>query len=332
MRTGKPAFHGLDSRAVPTLGEFITGDYAKQIRDVHKNPKQTLAGLKNAFSSLYHKALTDDITADLETWKSKRLQTGASPASIRRNLATLSGVYRRASKIKRREIGPIQNPVADVERPILDNDVAPRALSEDDEQKLMAALQGRDEESREARMRSNAIREKRGQKPLRELPYFADHLTPMVIFSINTGCRRGELFALTWDHVDLDGRAVTFAGATTKSSKTRIVPLNADALLVLQRWQEQTGNKQGLVFPGQAGGEITTIKTAWLKLIRKAGISCTWHGLRHTFGTRLAERGAGLATICELMGHSDIRITQRYTKPGDPAKRAAVDLLSSAPT
>jgi len=151
----------------------------------------------------------------------------------------------------------------------------------------------------------------------------------MVLFSLNTGCRRGELFRLRWEAVDLKGRQVTFEGVTTKSAKSRTVPLNDEAVATLKRWRKQTG-KTGLVFPGASGKPLTTIQKAWLALTEAAGVSATWHGLRHTFGVRLAERGAGLHVICALMGHSDIRITARYTKPRDPAKRAAVDLLGGA--
>ena len=89
VRSGKPALRGLDSRAVPTLGDFIKGEYAEHIRTAHKKPQQTLQRLKRCFSGLYNKALTDDITADLEVWKSSQLRAGASPSSVRRDLATL---------------------------------------------------------------------------------------------------------------------------------------------------------------------------------------------------------------------------------------------------
>jgi len=107
VRTGKPPLHGLDSRDVPTLGEFITGEYAEHIRSSHRRPDATLARLKSCFSDLYAKPITYDLTAELERWKSARLQNGASPASVRRDLATLSGVYRRAARLKRRQLGPL---------------------------------------------------------------------------------------------------------------------------------------------------------------------------------------------------------------------------------
>lgn len=329
VRTGKRPMHGLDSSSVPTLGEFIGDRYRHLIEASHRRPSQTIDRLKLQFGSFYSRSITDDITPDLEAWKAKQLQAGASASSVCRDLATLSGVYRRASRVLRKDVGELKNPVRDVERPKVDTDTEPRSLSRDDEQALRAALLARDEAAVEARARINVKRERAGRDLKPALPYFADHLTPMILLSINTGCRRGELFALTWAAVDLDNKTLTVIGERSKNNKTRLIPLNAEAIDTLARWREQLGQSDGLVFPGKEGGELTTIKTAWLKVIRDAGIDITWHGLRHTFGTRLADAGVGLHTIQALMGHSDIRVTARYTKARDPAKRAAVDLLAN---
>src|SRR3546814_13135311 len=54
---------------------------------------------------------------------------------------------------------------------------------------------------------------------------FTDHLKPLVLLSINTGARRGELFDLDWSNVDLERRVMTVTGATAKSRRTRHIPL-----------------------------------------------------------------------------------------------------------
>jgi site-specific recombinase XerD len=62
--------------------------------------------------------------------------------------------------------------------------------------------------------------------------------------------------------------------------------------------------------------------------VRRSGIAhCRFHDLRHTFGTRLNARGVGLATIKELMGHSLIETTMRYSHPNAFERRRAVALL-----
>ena len=53
-----------------------------------------------------------------------------------------------------------------------------------------------------------------------------------------------------------------------------------------------------------------------------------FHDLRHTFATRLVEKGADIETVRDLLGHHSITITQRYTHTSDDRKRKAVELLS----
>src|SRR3546814_17606705 len=82
---------------------------------------------------------------------------------------------------------------------------------------------------------------------------FTYHLNPWVLLSINTGARRGELFDLDWSNVDLERRVMTVTGATAKSRRTRHIPLNREATLVLQGWREQSLTREGRVFVHDGG-------------------------------------------------------------------------------
>ena len=64
---------------------------------------------------------------------------------------------------------------------------------------------------------------------------------------------------------------------------------------------------------------------------KRAGVEgLRFHDLRHTFASRLVERGADIVTVQILLGHSTVTLTQRYTHSNDDRKRAAVELLSRA--
>ena len=70
------------------------------------------------------------------------------------------------------------------------------------------------------------------------------------------------------------------------------------------------------------------MKTAFKGALRRAGIEgLRFHDLRHTFATRLAEKGIDVETIRDLLGHSSITTTQRYMHSRDERKREAVRLL-----
>jgi len=68
------------------------------------------------------------------------------------------------------------------------------------------------------------------------------------------------------------------------------------------------------------------VKKAFQSACRKAGIhGLVWHDLRATFGTRLGEAGFDAFTIAALLGHSNVRTTQRYVRATERNKREAVN-------
>jgi integrase len=77
----------------------------------------------------------------------------------------------------------------------------------------------------------------------------------------------------------------------------------------------------------KTGKPITTIKTAWGKALRDAGIAyinihCTG---RHTFGTRAIDGCAPISAVKEVTGHMDINTTMRYVHATEEGKRRAVE-------
>ena len=90
------------------------------------------------------------------------------------------------------------------------------------------------------RANGNQWRKDRGRDVLSNLQRFeyADYLTPMVLLSLNTGLRRGELLSLQWNDINFASAILTVSGAPAKSGKTRHIPLNIVALQALQCWRK----------------------------------------------------------------------------------------------
>ena len=131
-----------------------------------------------------------------------------------------------------------------------------------------------------------------------------------------SGLRVSELTGLDLDDVDRSGRTVRVLG---KGRKERIVPFGSKAARALDAWLERRGRDAGALFVGRRG-RLTprAVYTIVRAAARRAGITrkVSPHTLRHSFATHLLDGGADLRTIQELLGHSRLSTTQRYTHVG----------------
>lgn len=141
-----------------------------------------------------------------------------------------------------------------------------------------------------------------------------------------TGMRVAELTSLDTDKVDFQTGMVKITG---KGNKERLVPMGDPAIDMLEKYlpqrQELTaarvkrGHKPEMhaLFLNARGGRITTRSVERLVSFyaERAGIlaQVTPHALRHSFATHLLEMGADLRSVQELLGHSSLSTTQRYT-------------------
>lgn len=129
-----------------------------------------------------------------------------------------------------------------------------------------------------------------------------------------SGLRVGELCGLDLDGVDLRRGVVTVWG---KGSKERRVPMTAASVEALRTWlksrAEVTAEESGpALFLNGRGGRMGARDVR--RIVDERSPSPTHpHALRHTFATHLLDGGADLRIVQELLGHSDVATTQRYT-------------------
>lgn len=138
-----------------------------------------------------------------------------------------------------------------------------------------------------------------------------------------TGLRVSELVSLNWPDVDLRARVLRVIG---KGGKERMVPFGRPASEALASWQRvwpevRSGHSgrvdEDPIFLNFRGGRLSD-RAVRLVLDRRqqagGGLQNVHpHMLRHSFATHLLEEGADLRTIQELLGHSSLGTTQRYT-------------------
>lgn len=305
-----------------TLGEFVADHFTPWAKAHQKQAQATLDALKACFGDLYGRELRNVSAFDIERFKARRKKDGIAPATVNRDLDRIRKVYSCAVEWD----FVSEHPLRKVKRFKVDNERV-RYLEPGEEKRLRKALADREAERRASRDRHNAWHAQRGSEGHAQWSNdaYTDHLMPLVLAALNTGLRRGELFALDWRSVNLPLRILTVEAGNAKSGKTRHVPLNDEAQDVLTRWRRQ-GNGKGLVFPGAGGARMTNVNKSWAGLTTAAEMpDFNFHDLRHTFASRLVMAGVDLNTVRELLGHADIKMTLRYSHlaPGKLADAVA---------
>lgn len=153
------------------------------------------------------------------------------------------------------------------------------------------------------------------------------------IFCLYTGMRFCDVRDLTFGDIDFANRLLTYEQNKTKGhSKHSSVTLPvSDALLELMGEQPEARDKGELVFTLPSHTMCLKALRRWTK---RAGIDkhITWHCARHSFGTNMAataaQKGFSVRVVQEMMGHSSLRYTERYTRVVDEQKKQAMTELS----
>ena len=311
--------------AMPTLDSFLADTFEPWANAHHRDAVNGNRAIRRSFADLLGLSLDQIDAKRIEQLRTGWLAGGLAPASANRNITRLKGVLSRAV-----EWGVLEShPLTKVRRLKVDKRGRVRYLTTEEEKALREALEARQATICAERDSANKWRADRKRELMQDLKslHFADHLKPLVIISINTGMRRGEVFNLTWKDIDLKNKVITVEGDTSKSGQTRHIPMNREALDTLTKWKEQ-GDGKGFVFPGRDGNRLDNVKKSWDGLLKLAKVdSFRWHDLRHTFASKLVMAGAPLNTVRELLGHSDLAMTLRYAHLAPDVKAAAVEML-----
>lgn len=160
------------------------------------------------------------------------------------------------------------------------------------------------------------------ERPEREKPLGLRDLAILEVL-YSCGLRVSELEALDISGIDFENRLVKVSG---KGNKERIVPIGHKALRAVETYLEETSflrkkagsdRRDGPLFINFRGDRLATRSIG--KIIKRyAGESgltpdISPHSIRHTFATHLLDGGADLRSVQELLGHTSLSSTQKYT-------------------
>lgn len=153
------------------------------------------------------------------------------------------------------------------------------------------------------------------------------------IFCLYTGMRFCDVKDLTFGNFDFANRLLTYEQNKTKghSKQSKVTLPVTDSLFELIGEQPEARGKDELVFMLPSHTMCLKALRRWVK---RAGINkhITWHCARHSFGTNMAvtaaQKGFSVRVVQEMMGHSSLRYTERYTRVVDEQKKQAMAELN----
>lgn len=152
-----------------------------------------------------------------------------------------------------------------------------------------------------------------------------DDLADLTEVVIGSGMRLGEVTAITYaKHIDLEAGLIRLSGDITKSSKSRTIPLTRRALEILVA-RKRLNPRKPFRHPS------TSYTQCWARMRHAIGLGrdkeFLIHSLRHTYGSTLSQIGVPIRHVQMLLGHSTLKMTERYTHAAlDDLKRGVAVL------
>jgi integrase len=284
----KKAFELEEARKAITFSAFWDSHYWPLQSHKAKGSKEAETGLYSHWikPTIGDKRFDDIGEIDMQRIKAAMLKAGRAPASIKYAFSVVSQVWTLASGS-----GYVATPSPtrskNVRPPKFDNKRM-RHLNPDEANLLLAGLKSRSPQSYD-----------------------------MALLSLYAGMRFGEIASLTWHDIDFERGIITIRNP--KNKKNRVAYLNSHIREVLEPRASQDG--KGLIFKDINGERVGRISNVYRRVaddLFNKGVTdhlqrVGFHTLRHTFASWLVEDGQNLYAVKELMGHSDFKMTQRYS-------------------
>jgi integrase len=146
-----------------------------------------------------------------------------------------------------------------------------------------------------------------------EEPWFKE----LIVFSVGTGMRQGEVLSLRWNSVDLDRKVIHIESAATfrtKQGGRRTIPISDLVWSMLSRKRHHPSCDLIFHFRGRKISE-SYLTHRFKKAVRLAKLNedLHWHSLRHTHASWLVQAGVSLYEVQKLLGHSSPTVTEVYS-------------------
>jgi integrase len=234
----------------------------------------------------------------IQSWFEGLTEGGLSPGTAVRHFNVMHHMMEKASTIWSKETGIDRNPADQIEvkRP---DDQRERYLSAEEIFALKSWLD-----------------QKMYRASTQEINRTFYRLRMIVLIALTTGMRIGEIFGLIWSDIRCNESLIAVR-SKLKGGKIRYAPLTPELAIELRRYPAVIGQEK--LFPPKRGskGERQRVEGSFETLLELAGIqNFRFHDLRHTFASWYMMNGGDLYELAKILGHSNIRTTERYAKLG----------------
>lgn len=294
---GEDPFKDAPLNLSPTLEAFAENDYIPYVKTYKKSWEMDISRIRNHLLPYFGTMRMKDIEKrDVVQLINDQLPT-YKPGSINRVIILLRYMFNLA--IKWEIEGVFRNPTAGI--PLLkENNQVERFLSAEEAKALLIAI-------------------KASKNPMLQ------HIVSMLIL---TGARKREVLDAKWE--DFDMERTSWRIPNTKAGKARIVPLSDTATALLTKLRKKKRSPYAFANPITLK-PYKSIYYSWHTARKEAGLDdVRIHDLRHSFASFLVNAGRSLYEVQTLLGHTQIKTTQRYAHLSTTSLRAASNEVSLA--
>ena len=294
---GEDPFKDAPVNLSPTLEAFAENDYIPYVKTYKKSWEMDISRIRNHLLPYFGTMRMKDIEKrDVVQLINDQLPT-YKPGSINRVIILLRYMFNLA--IKWEVEGVFRNPTAGI--PLLkENNQVERFLSAEEAKALLIAI-------------------KASKNPMLQ------HIVSMLIL---TGARKREVLDAKWE--DFDMERTSWRIPNTKAGKARIVPLSDTATALLTKLRKKKRSPYAFANPITLK-PYKSIYYSWHTARKEAGLDdVRIHDLRHSFASFLVNAGRSLYEVQTLLGHTQIKTTQRYAHLSTTSLRAASNEVSLA--
>lgn len=293
-----PAEDKKVKRTIPTVEEVFTQRYNPYMKGYKRSWKTSDSYFRNHILPRFGSLHLDEVkTQEVIEFQHGLKEAGYALGSVNQALIFLRSFYNLA---KRWEIpGAEKNPTAGVK--LYDpNNARERYLTPAETQRLQESLE-------------------QSENP--QLKY----IVPLLLL---LGCRKRELLDSTWEQFDLDRRSWRIP--ISKSGKARHVPLSTTAVTILQQLPRWEGCPY--VVPNPKTKEpFVSIFYGWDTARKRAGMpDLRIHDLRHSAASNLVNSGRSILEVSKILGHTQLKTSQRYAHLSNETLLTAVDVAAQA--